>query len=161
VVELLGRTKAETLVTHLPHFMLIGICAGLQVSLWSEKWSPAKKIKFIEQNNIHVLFGPPTDYLELIKYCDEQARKLPSCLQHLIVGSAPAHVIFLKKLEAKIDNHTMITCMYGMTEHLLAAYCDGREKINYDCKGDLLGSLVKGVEVKISDDQEHDHQKEF
>lgn len=154
VVDLLSKTRAETLATHLPHFMLIGICAGLEVNLWSEDWSPGRKIKFIEENNIHVLFGPPTEYLKLIEYCNKVDRKLPACLQHLIIGSAPAHIVFLEKLANKVEAHTRLTCMYGMTEHLLAAYCDGRKKIAYQCEGDLLGTLVKGVKVKISEDNE-------
>ena len=154
VVELLSKTKAKSLATHLPHFMLIGICAGLEVNLWSEKRSAQQKINFIEDRDIHVLFGPPTEYLELINYCNKVGRNFPSCLQHLIIGSAPAHVVFLKKLEEKLDDHTKITCMYGMTEHLIAAYCDGREKIKYECKGDLLGDPVNGVDLKISDKNE-------
>jgi len=130
------------------------LVAGLKVNIWSEKWSSKQKIEYIEENDIHVLFGPPADYMNLINYCEKTRRKLPSCLQHLLIGSAPAHVAFLRKLDDKIDASTQMTCTYGMTEHLLAASCDGREKIAYTCEGDLLGTLVSSVKISISESGE-------
>lgn len=154
IIKLLCDTDGKSLATHLPHFMLIGISAGLKVQLWKEDWSAEKKIHFIEKNNISILFGPPSDYLNLMEYCKSVGRKLPACLQHIILGSAPVHVSFLKDLVQFIKDDTRITMMYGMTEHLVTTTVDGREKINYDCNGDLLGKPVPGVNIKIAEDGE-------
>jgi len=149
-----SMNNQQRVATHLPHFMLIGVSAGIPIYLWDYKAKPADKIHFLEENQITTLFGPPADYLELMTYCKEQNRQLPECLQHVILGSAPIHVPFLERLVQFLPEHTRITCLYGMTENLLVTSTDGRAKIAYTCKGDLLGKPFDGVQLKIVEDGE-------
>ena len=116
--------------------------------------SASAEINWIEKENIGVLFGPPSDYLPLIRYCEKKNRELPACLQHILLGSAPVHLRFLNRLIAVLPAHTQITCIYGMTENLLVCTIDGRQKANYTGNGDLLGKPVGGVSIKIEDDGE-------
>ena len=154
IMDLLGDPKGQRIATHLPHFMLIGINACIPVHIWQHEKSAAYKINFLEKNKITTLFGPPSDFLELMDECKKQGRKLPENLKHVVLGSAPIHTAFLEKLIPYISVDTKITCLYGMTEHLLVTTIDGREKINYNCLGDVLGKPVSGVELKIAQDGE-------
>jgi len=140
--------------TYLPHFMLLGIAAGLPVKLMKAQLSATKKMEFIKKESIGILFGPPSDYLPMIIYCEESGQKLPDCLQHVLIGSAPAHTRFLQRLVAVLPLHTRITCTYGMTENLLVAVVDGREKAGYTGEGDLLGKPAAGVHLRIEEDGE-------
>ena len=154
IVDLLGKVESQKIATHLPHFMLIGVCAGIPIHIWNYESSPSEKLDFIEKEGITTLFGPPSDYLELIEACKENNRKLPNCLQHILLGSAPVHVPFLEKLINYTPNHTRITCMYGMTENLLVSTVDGRQKVETAVLGDLLGMPAKNVTIKIGEGEE-------
>lgn len=154
IVKLLDKTQNRSLVTHLPHFMLLGVSSGINVHIWQESWSAKRKLNFIEKHNISILFGPPSDFLELIQYCKSKAIKIPECVQNIIIGSAPVHVPFLQNLVQYVNGDTRITIMYGMTEHLIVSSTDGREKINYPCKGDYIGDIVEGVNLNIANDGE-------
>lgn len=154
VADLIKFDQPQILATHLPHFMLIGACAGIGVKLWKSTDNARKRLNFIRKNNITTLFGPPAEYLILMKYCEAKGVKLPSSLSHVLLGSAPVNKPFLKKLLSFLPAQTKITCIYGMTENLVACTIDGREKLNYDCKGDPLGKPIKNVELKIKEDGE-------
>ena len=154
IVQLMGDPTGQSLANHLPHFMLIGINAGIPVHLWNYEASAKEKIEFLESKKITTLFGPPSDYLELIEYCAESGRKLPDTLQHIIIGSAPVYKAFLEKVSAFLPAHTKISSFYGMTENLVVSYIDGREKMNYKSDGDPLGKPVNGIELRIAKDSE-------
>lgn len=154
IIRLLGNPKGQRIAAHLPHFKLIGITAGIPVFIWNYKSSAEEKIDFLEKNNITTLFGPPSDFLELMAGCDRLGRKLPDCLQHVLLGSAPVFVAFLEKLTDYLSPETKITALYGMTENLVVAHIDGREKMTYSAEGDPLGKPVEGIEIKIAEDNE-------
>jgi acyl-CoA synthetase (AMP-forming)/AMP-acid ligase II len=52
-----------------------------------------------------------------------------------------------------VGEDTHIPCLYGMTEILPVAYCDGREKLSY-VKGDFIGQPIQGVEIQLASDHE-------
>jgi len=150
IVRILQKNNNKRLATHLPHFMLLGICAGIEVFLTEETWSTKKKIDFIERHTIDTLFGPPAEYLQLMDHCTAQNRRLPACLKQCLIGSAPVHKPFLANLDNQLQKASKITCLYGMTEHLIAAQIDGREKLKTATKGDLLGHIAIDVQIIIS-----------
>jgi acyl-CoA synthetase (AMP-forming)/AMP-acid ligase II len=138
----------------LPHFMLLGITAGMPVKIKKKGISVATEIRWLDKEKIGVLFGPPSDYLPLIQYCEVNNRKLPASLQHVLIGSAPVHVRFLKRFISVLPDHTRVTCMYGMTENLLLCTMDGRIKKDFKGSGDLVGKPVAGVSIKFEEDGE-------
>lgn len=154
IAKLIQSDQAQTLVTHLPHFMLIGACAGISVKLWKEDWSVKKKLQFILEENITTLFAPPAEYQAMISYCRKKKQKLPKTLKHILLGSAPVHQSFLNRLITFLPQETRITCTYGMTENLLVAVIDGRKKASLASDGDPLGFAADGVQIKIADDGE-------
>jgi len=80
---------------------------------------------------------------------------LPDCLQELFFGSAPVYRSFLERLIPVTPAHVRLTCLYGMTENLVVAGIDGREKAQYSTSdGDVVGRPVPGVEIDIAPDGE-------
>ena len=148
------KNKNAVVGTYLPHFMLLGIAAGLPVKLMKPDLSAKAKINFIQKENIGIVFGPPSDYMPLIKYCENNNKMLPGCLQHVMVGSAPVHILFLKRLIAVLPMQTQITCTYGMTENLLVSTIDGRQKILYKGEGDIVGKPTNRIQITIAEDGE-------
>jgi long-subunit acyl-CoA synthetase (AMP-forming) len=148
------KNKNAIVGTYLPHFMLLGIAAGLPVKLMKPDLSAKAKINFIQKENIGIVFGPPSDYMPLILFCEKNNEMLPQCLQHVMIGSAPVHILFLKRLIAVLPTQTQITCTYGMTENLLVSIIDGRQKILYKGEGDILGKPVEGLQIIIAEDGE-------
>lgn len=154
IADLVGNPKGQKLVTHLPHFVLLGITSGLPVHLWDYPISPEERLQFIDNHQVTMLFGPPSEYLELMQVCKKQNRKLPESLTHIMVGSAPVRAAFLNKIIPLLPEKTRITCLYGMTENLVVTSIDGREKVDYNCKGDVLGKPFKNVKIRIAHDGE-------
>ena len=138
----------------LPHFMLLGISAGLPVKIKKKGMPPAEEIRWLGEEKIGVLFGPPSDYLPLVQYCELNDQILPASLQHILIGSAPVHPRFLKRFISVLPAHVKVTCMYGMTENLLVCTIDGRIKQDYKGTGDLVGKPVAGVSINIEEDGE-------
>jgi acyl-CoA synthetase (AMP-forming)/AMP-acid ligase II len=149
---LLKSDGKEAFATHLPHFALLGMFSGFETHFWKEELSAEKKIQFIDQRKITTLFGPPSEFIPLLEYCKKNQIRLPNCLQHLLLGSAPVLPSFLTQLRS--FTHAKITCTYGMTENLLVSTVDGDEKLANTEAGDLLGKVVAGVEYQIAADGE-------
>lgn len=153
LTNLLQQDQDKVIATHLPHYALLGINAGVKVYLWDNNSGPAKKIRFIEKHQVTTLFGPPSDFIPLINYIHQHSGSLPSCLRNIYLGSAPVFQSFLSKL-VPLAEHIGITCLYGMTENLMVTYQDGKEKLDYEEPGDLVGRPFPGVEIKVEEDGE-------
>ncbi len=154
LTKIIGAKLGDSVGTYLPHFMLLGIASGLAVKIMAVKLKAKQKLTWLIKQEINIFFGPPSELLPLIIYCENNNIKFPSTLKHIMLGSAPVHQGFLNRLVSVLPETTKITCTYGMTEHLLVAIADGREKIKYLSTGDYLGKIVETVEVKIADDKE-------
>ena len=154
IKELLSNVSDVRIAAYLPHFMMFGICSGHPVFLYDRRKSAAWVIRFLERNRITTLFGPPSFYTPLIQYCLENKRKLPASLQLAILGSAPVHPGFLRSMYAVAGEQLKVTCLYGMTEHLIIATIDGRKKMNDPNPGDVVGAPVNDVHLSIADDGE-------
>lgn len=152
--DIIQGGEDDVVGTYLPHFMLLGVASNLVVKIMPVKLKAKEKLVWLNEEKINIFFGPPSELLPLIILCESTNRKFPDSVKHLMLGSAPVHQGFLKRLVNVIHPNTKITCTYGMTEHLLVAIADGRDKINYNGDGDLLGKIVSGVDVKINDDNE-------
>jgi acyl-CoA synthetase (AMP-forming)/AMP-acid ligase II len=148
--NLLKSNGDQIIATHLPQFVLLGINAGLKVWLWDNKMSGSKKLEFIIENGITTLFGPPSDYLELMQVCEKSKSAFPLCLKNIYIGSAPVYASFLKKLVV-FCQRVKITCLYGMTENLMTCFIDAREKINDKGVGDLVGMPFGNNQITISE----------
>jgi acyl-CoA synthetase (AMP-forming)/AMP-acid ligase II len=153
LTAMLNANGDKAIATHLPHFALLGISAGVSVFLWNNKHSGKLKIEFIKRNAITTLFGPPSDYLDMIEYLIKTDQKFPGCLKNIYLGSAPVYIGFLKNLLTCCADSN-VTCLYGLTENLMVTFIDAREKVKADVKGDLVGTPFTNVRLKIETDGE-------
>lgn len=153
LTELLNKGKDETIATHLPHFMLLGVNAGRRVYLWDNDLNPTEKLSFIEENKITTIFGPPSDFVSTMNHLMFEEKLFPKCVKNFYFGSAPVHASFLEKFE-KVSGEARLTCLYGMTENLMVCFQDGKEKIKFKGKGDLVGNPFPGVEITLHVDGE-------
>ena len=155
IADLIRGGNNRRIATHLPYFALIGLNAGVEAHLWEYKSSAASKLQFIEQQGITTLFAPPCDYLPMMELCENEGRLLPDCLQHLFFGSAPVYRSFLERLIPLLPAHVRLSCLYGMTENLVVATVDGREKAQLPTEtGDVVGRPAPGVDIRFAPDGE-------
>ncbi|MBY0478824.1 MAG: acyl--CoA ligase [Chitinophagaceae bacterium] len=152
IAGLFQVNTAASMITHLPQFALIGMMTGFKTYFWKESTSAKQRIAFINKHKITTLFGPPAEYRDLMNYCKQTDQLFPESLQQLILGSAPVLKSLL--IELRKFSSAKITCLYGMTEHLVVASIDGDEKINNDGRGDLLGTPLQSMQYNIADDGE-------
>ena len=153
LTEMLHTNKDEIIATHLPHYSLLGINAGLKVYLWDNTMSASKKIAFIKKNNITTLFGPPSDFTPLIHFLTNTNDHFPACVRNFYLGSAPVFTSFLSLL-IPVAGHIKISCLYGMTENLMATSQDAREKLKRDDELDLVGLPFPNVKIGVNEESE-------
>jgi acyl-CoA synthetase (AMP-forming)/AMP-acid ligase II len=151
--EVLKSDKNTALATHLPHFALIGIQAGLTVYIWSHMSTPQAKVDFINTNQVTTLFGPPSDFMPLIKLQNTKNELFPSCLKTIFLGSAPVYPSFLHQIIPLCPSARVLS-LYGMTEHLVTCMIDARKKKDWHGQGDVVGKPMPGVQITIADDGE-------
>ena len=156
LVKLIEEKPGDRLGTELPHYMLLGIAAGIPAYIFTTAVSnPGSRIREIEEMRITLMFCPPSEFLPLVSHCEKEKRKLPSSLRRVFFGSAPVHTSFLRRFFAVADPGLDAVCLYGMTELLVCAFIRGREKLEgKNMEGDLLGQVWPDVECKIHDDGE-------
>ena len=154
LVQVLQARPEDRIGTYLPHFLLLGIASAVPVYSFDPNWDVQKKLHFFSEQKISILFGPPSDFLPLIKRCEVSGTTLPAEFRHILLGSAPVHPSFLKRLFQVCPPATRISCTYGMTENLLVSVIDGKEKMNYSGEGDPVGIPVPGLDLKIAEDGE-------
>ncbi len=144
--------KGMRIGVQLPHFVFLAIASEAQAIVLPRFNRIESYYRFLEENNIEVLFGPPSEFLPVLEYCRQQNVRLPKSLKFILLGSAPVHIPFLKELIRLTDAE--IRCVYGMTEHLLTTICDGRIKAEDQSGMDMLGNFIPGVEYNIESDGE-------
>jgi acyl-CoA synthetase (AMP-forming)/AMP-acid ligase II len=154
VAAVLGDRRGQRIATHLPHYVLLGISAGIPVLLWKRSWPAERKIRFLREKGVTSLFGPPSEFLPMIGALERAKERFPSSLILIMLGSAPVYPSLLRRLKALVSAETRVVCMYGMTENLLAATASMDEKLAFQEHGDLVGRPVEGVEVAVAEDGE-------
>jgi len=154
LVEVIGRRKDDLIATDLPQYMMLGISAGIPIILLPSGLSAKNKLNWLERHRATILFGPPSEILSMVHQCEYERRRFPACIQRILLGSAPVHKRFLKRLRAVTGDQTHTSCLYGMTELLICSLIDSEIKIDYDSEGDVLGRPWKDVNCLIAEDGE-------
>ncbi|OHA70906.1 MAG: hypothetical protein A3E07_01265 [Candidatus Wildermuthbacteria bacterium RIFCSPHIGHO2_12_FULL_45_9] len=154
IEELSAPTSQDRFYGALPHFLLLSISIGVTAIVSRKKFSAATFMKDIEQYRPTILFGPPAEFVEIIRYCQKNQKTMPTYVKKIFLGSAPVLSGFLRKLVGILPSDTQIKCIYGMTEILPVAVVDGREKILWQKEGDLVGKVIDGIHFTIASDGE-------
>lgn len=88
----------------------------------------------------------------LLDACRASRRTLPRSLRSLMIGAAPVRSGFLARLRSILPAGCEAWCVYGATEALPIARVSLEEKVAWEGEGDLVGSPVPGVEVRVDAD---------
>jgi acyl-CoA synthetase (AMP-forming)/AMP-acid ligase II len=132
-------------------FLCYPITVGLVAISVGATWViPEKK----SNSNFNKFFGVPTDALELMEEL-VRSGKPKNQIEYFGMGGAPIPPKLVTRVLDVVGDQTRIPCIYGMTEILPVAYCDGREKLG-KLRGDFLGKPIEGVEIRFSSDMELD-----
>lgn len=150
----LGTAPDTRIAAYLPHFLLIGICSGFPVYLFPKDNRADWKYNYFQENKITTLFGPPSDFLPLIKHCKAKKLNFPESIRLILLGSAPVYPAFLEELFSVCNTNVEVKCLYGMTENLVVAVADGKAKLRSTHRGDYLGNLIPGIELSVAEDNE-------
>jgi acyl-CoA synthetase (AMP-forming)/AMP-acid ligase II len=97
-------------------------------------------------------FAVPSAALGLMRELEAQGAS-KSSIEYFGMGGAPIPPSLVQRVIDVVGEDTRIPCLYGMTEILPVAFCDGREKFS-NAKGDFLGQPIEGVEVRLASDSE-------
>lgn len=97
-------------------------------------------------------FAVPTDAIKLMNGMESEAAK-KNQIEYFGMGGAPIPPSLVNRVLEVVGDQTKIVCIYGMTEILPVAYCDGREKL-VPRAGDFLGKPLAGVDLRLAADQE-------
>jgi acyl-CoA synthetase (AMP-forming)/AMP-acid ligase II len=137
------------------HLILPALCDGAVVVIpRRSSVIPHDTIRDIDRWGVTHLFSVTSDCSRLADYCDAHQRRLPESLRLLLIGGAPVHVAFLRRLREVLAPGTRVVCVYGMTEILPVARVSLDEKLAYEGTGDLLGTLMPRVRARIADNGE-------
>ena len=127
------------------HPITVGLVALSEGATWL---IPAGK----SDSNFNKYFAVPTDALKLMEELERKGANKNE-IEYFGMGGAPIPPRLVRRVLEVVGDKTNIPCIYGMTEILPVAFCDGREKLN-QLKGDLLGKPLQGVEIRLADDFE-------
>ena len=92
------------------------------------------------------LFGTPAHIAKLL-----DAGSLPPTLRCVLLGAAPVPPPILRRLREAAPRAEILS-VYGTTEALPIAVATAEDKLAHVADGDLLGTPLPGVRVRIGDD---------
>lgn len=133
------------------HLIVPALLAGAQVVIPHHAADARHTIREIDRSNVSHLFCVASECRRLADYCDAHRRRLPASLRLLMLGGAPVHPSLLQRVDAVREPHTRVVSIYGMTELLVVALVSLEEKLAYHGAGDLLGTPVEDVRVRVAD----------
>ncbi|MFI6509702.1 class I adenylate-forming enzyme family protein [Streptosporangium sp. NPDC050855] len=131
-------------VVHTDQLML-GLPALLAGATWSLPGGGDLATELAERRATHT-FAVPVRLDRLLR----ETPRLPATLRYLLLGSAPAPPGVLRRA---IEAGPEVLSVYAMTEALPIAIASAGEKLAHD-GGDLLGTPLPGVGVRIAEDGE-------
>jgi acyl-CoA synthetase (AMP-forming)/AMP-acid ligase II len=128
------------------HALVPALLAGATTVLPPRRHGPAEVHRDLVAHGGTHTFVVPADVPALL-----DAGPLPPTLRAVVLGAAPAPPPVLRRLLAAVPPGTAVVSGYGMTEAIPVAAATASEKLGYAGQGDLLGTPVPGIGVRIDD----------
>lgn len=154
IIKITSPKENEIFYANLPHFIILAVSLGVPSVIPKNQFSPHGFFEDIEKYKPSTIFGPPAEFIELVRYCQTKQKKFPKEIEKIFLGSAPVYSGFLKRLIKVLPKTTQVTCIYGMTEILPVSTMDGRKKAIWMGDGDLVGNTLDQVKVRLNSDRE-------
>jgi acyl-CoA synthetase (AMP-forming)/AMP-acid ligase II len=136
------------------HLILPALLAGVLTVVPRGRFRPARLLDHLGRYHVTHTFGLPSEYQELADYATSRRLTLPRSLRTVLLGSAPVPAPLLRRLRAVVPDGTRVTAVYGMSEIIPVCRVDLDEKLAFVGQGDLVGSAIEGVAVRMATDGE-------
>lgn len=147
--------ESDVLYARELHLILPALFAGARVVIPSRgNFSAARVLRDIARFGATHTFAVTAECRELLDVLMKRGERMPGSLRQIMIGAAPVHATFLRRLRDVLPATTTAWCVYGMSEVLPVACVTHDEKVAYTGDGDLLGPPLPGVEARVSDDGE-------
>lgn len=126
-----------------------GLIIGLPALVSGATWSmPTGDPALIARRGVTHLYAVPVELARLV----ERVGRFPDHLRYVLLGSAPATPGVLRRAMAAAPGAEVLS-VYAMTEMLPIALAGAAEKLAH-ADGDLLGTPLPGVRVRVTADDE-------
>ncbi|MBM3557848.1 MAG: long-chain-fatty-acid--CoA ligase, partial [Alphaproteobacteria bacterium] len=169
--SVLALSEANTILPVVPMFhanawgiVYAGPMAGSKLVFPGAKLDGASIYELLDQEDVDLSAGVPTVWLELLRFCDANGKKLSKMKRTLIGGSAVPRAM----IERFGRDHGVDVCQgWGMTEMspvgTVSWFRKSEDKLPPDRRYDLIakqGRPVFGVEFRVVDDDNRDVPKD-
>jgi long-chain acyl-CoA synthetase len=156
--DTLARSSEEDVVLGaLPLFHSFGQTCGLNAGIYKgscltliPRFDPAKAMEIIERDQVTIFQGVPTMYVAVLNLPDDKLKDT-SCLRLCVSGGSALPVEVLKGFEEKFGCKVLEG--YGLSETSPVASFNHPDR---DRKPGSIGTPIKGVEMKLVDDEGND-----
>jgi len=155
--ELLHTGERDVIMGCLPLFHVFGLTCGLNTSVLTgsclallPRFDPVRALELIQNHRVSVFEGVPTMYSALLHVPDIESYDTSS-LRVCVSGGAALPVDVLHAFEKRFD--AMILEGYGLSETSPAVSFNHPDQ---ERKPGSIGTPVRGVEVRILDDDGND-----
>ncbi|HYW32787.1 MAG TPA: class I adenylate-forming enzyme family protein [Gemmatimonas sp.] len=149
----LALTSTDTMCARDLHLILPALLAGARAVIPGDReFSGARALALFHREHVTHAFLVTRDCRLLLDACLASGKRVPDTVRSLMIGAAPVRAAFLSRLAEVLPPHTVAWCVYGATEVLPVARVSLREKVEYDGPGDLVGTPIPGVNVRVDGD---------
>lgn len=137
------------------HLLLPALAAGATCIVPRQLGFDARTMRrAIARHRVTHAFLVTRDARELLEACRRDQRALAPSLRSLMIGAAPVRAGFMAQLREILPPRCTAWCVYGATEVLPIARVTLDEKVTWGGEGDLVGTPVPGIAVRIDESGE-------
>lgn len=152
VARELALTPHDVVCARELHLVLPALAAGAEVIMPRElAFAPDAWCHTVATSGVTHAFLSTRDCLLVVEHLESQGTRLPDTLRSLMIGAAPVRTPFLARLAPCLPAGCDAWCVYGATELLPIARVTLREKVAWTGDGDLVGTPLPGVHVRVDD----------
>lgn len=152
VAHELALTADDVVCTRELHLVLPALEVGAEVVVPRElAFDPDAWCRAIAACGVTHAFLTTRDCLLVVEHLEARAARLAASLRSLMIGAAPVRTPFLTRLAPRLPDRCEAWCVYGATELLPIARISLREKVAWAGEGDLVGTPLPGVQVRVDE----------
>ena len=134
------------------HLMVPALLVGARVVIPRYfAFDAGRALSVFRRETVSHAFLVTRDCRLLLDECLASRTRVPDCVRSLMIGAAPVRAPFLARLQQVLPAGTVAWCVYGATEVLPIACVSLVEKVAYTGDGDLVGTIIAGVTVRIDE----------
>jgi acyl-CoA synthetase (AMP-forming)/AMP-acid ligase II len=153
--DLLADVDVHSIVmTDQLHSTLPALLAGARVVLPKIGAGPPEVINLLHRSHATHAFFVPSDLHRMVAHCEQHSQAFPNTLRQIVLGSGPVNRALLARLRPFLPSTARVQSVYGLTEMVPVATVEMPEKLAWQGEGDLVGTPMPGVRLRIDTSDE-------